>query len=88
MHAWKIALRYIVGLALTVVIAPIFLFWYMWPWSMLADFVNIDARISTFWGQAHPPLTFFVGFIFVVMYYSFTALILFRVIKMVRSRRA
>jgi hypothetical protein len=85
MHVWKIARRYLVGLVLTIVIAPVLVIWAMWPLGILADFVNLDARSSSFWGQANPPLTFAVGFILVVLYYSLTVFFLSRLVQMVRA---
>ena len=64
-------------------VAPIFLFWYMLPWTLLTAFAGLDARTSSFWGQAHPAPTFAVGFIAVVLYYVLSAVIIVYLRKLV-----
>ena len=64
-------------------VAPIFLFWYMLPWTLLTEFAGLDARTSSFWGQEHPAPTLAVGFIAVVLYYVLSAVIIVYLRKLV-----
>ena len=64
-------------------VAPIFLVWYMLPWTLLTAFAGLDARTSSFWGQAHPVPTFAVGFIAVVLHYALSAVMIIYLRKLV-----
>ncbi len=83
MTALKTALKSALVLSLGIMVAPIFLFWYMLPWTLLTEFAGFDARTSSFWGQAHPVPTFAVEFMAVVLYYALTAVIIVYLRKLV-----
>ncbi len=83
MNGSKTALKPVLLLSLGILVAPLFLVWYMLPWTLLTAFAGLDARTSAFWGQAHPVPTFAVGFIAVVLYYVLTAVIIVYLRKLV-----
>lgn len=86
----RTVLRSALKIGIGVVVVVVGVYWWMLPWTLLGNFVGLDSRSSSFWGQAHAPLTFGVGLVVVLVYYLTTVLLvakLWKLVGVIQGRR-